>query len=498
MQIKHPNVSLQLKLGILVSTLIVTGLSGIISLNVIAHEKGVKREVRDSSRIIAEAVYNGIMFPMSQGDADAVRKELEDLKKDLKGGEIFIFGHNKKSATFASEKEKEGTELTKQVNSGELAMAIEELLRTGKTADRVYEEKVDGKPYLTLLLPIPHEEQCKQCHSGAEDAHGGGIMIRQSLESMYGNLTAQTYENILTGAAGCLVIIAILNFAIAKLVIRPVSSTIDHLSQRAIYLLGSADQVASASKILADGTTEQAASIEETSASLELMSLMTKKNAGNAGETENLLQETHTSVAQANQDMTSLTHSMAEISHASEEMSKIINSIDAIAFQTNLLALNAAVEAARAGDAGAGFAVVANEVRSLALRAAEAAKGTASLIVGTVRKVKEGSSLVGRTASGFAEVANHTAKACTLVAEIVMASREQSQGISQISEAVVDIEMVVQNNAAGAESTFAASEELNQLAKTMQGIVTELTALVGGSMTAMQKTGSQVMSRSPA
>lgn len=491
------NISLQVKIIALVAALIVVGLSCIVYLNNAAQEQSVKREALAAARIIARAIYNGVMVPMAQGDSDTVRKELSDLNKDLAGGEVIIFGHNKKSATFASDKSKEGTDVTSQVRSAELAGDIEELLRAGRAPDRAYEEWIDGKPYITMLQPIPREERCKQCHPGADEVHGGGLLVRQSLESMYVNMRKQMYKNVLTGAAGCLVIIVILYFAIAGLVIRPVKGAIGNLTQNAQQVLASADHVASASQALAEGAAEQAAGIEETSASLEEMSSMTKQNVENAGAADSFLKEANHAVERANKDMAGLIHSMTEISQASEETSKIVKTIDEIAFQTNLLALNAAVEAARAGEAGAGFAVVANEVRNLAMRAAEAAKNTATLIEGTVQKVKEGSALVGRTNTDFAEVAGYTAKACTLAGEIAAASREQSQGISQISQAVLEIDKVIQGNAAGAEESSAASEELNHLANEMQEVVMELSAIVGGSASAAGMAGQPVVNRSP-
>ena len=179
--------------------------------------------------------------------------------------------------------------------------------------------------------------------------------------------------------------------------------------------------------------------------------------------------------------MKKLTNAMKDISGASEETSKIVKTIDEIAFQTNLLALNAAVEAARAGEAGAGFAVVAEEVRNLAMRAAEAAKNTSVLIDGTVKKIKDGSDLVGKTNEGFVEVARSSGKVAELIGEISAASNEQAQGISQVSKAVAEMDKVVQQNAANAEESASASEEMNAQAQNMKGITNTLSLLIGAN-----------------
>ena len=186
-----------------------------------------------------------------------------------------------------------------------------------------------------------------------------------------------------------------------------------------------------------------AATLEQTSAALEQMSGLTKQNAEASGEANQMMKEADQTVSQANSAMDGLTNSMRSLSEASQETGKIIKTIDEIAFQTNLLALNAAVEAARAGEAGAGFAVVADEVRNLAMRAAEAAKNTASLIEDTIRRIDEGSSLVEQTNQTFGGMVESINKVAQMLEGITNASQEQSLGIEEINRAVANLENVI-------------------------------------------------------
>ncbi len=256
---------------------------------------------------------------------------------------------------------------------------------------------------------------------------------------------------------------------------------IDGLTEASDQVASASAQVASASQQLAEGASEQAAGLEETSSSMEEMSSMTKQNSDNASQANGLMKEASKVIEQASDSMTELTASMQEISQASGETAKIIKTIDEIAFQTNLLALNAAVEAARAGEAGAGFAVVAEEVRNLAMRAADAAKNTANLIEGTVKKIGAGSGLVDKTNEAFKAVAEKSKKVNDLVGEIAAASQEQAQGVGQVSTAVAEMDKVVQANAASAEENASAGEEMNAQAESMKDFVGQLAALVGGA-----------------
>jgi len=252
------------------------------------------------------------------------------------------------------------------------------------------------------------------------------------------------------------------------------------LSTAAVEVGSASARISGVAQSLAQGSSEQAASIQETSSSLEEMAAMTRANADHARQADALMGETTRVVDNANKSMAQLIESMKAVSAASQETAKIIKTIDEIAFQTNLLALNAAVEAARAGEAGAGFAVVADEVRALAMRAAEAAKNTAILIEDTVGKVKEGSELVTKAAEAFSQVTGSTNKVKELVAEIAAASGEQAQGVEQINKAVAEMNTVTQQTAANAEESASAAEELATQSEVMKGVVSELVALLKG------------------
>ncbi|HTH47954.1 MAG TPA: methyl-accepting chemotaxis protein [Candidatus Limnocylindria bacterium] len=285
---------------------------------------------------------------------------------------------------------------------------------------------------------------------------------------------------LLLGLAGALLTGVVVAFLIIRSTNHVLTVVTASLSSGANQTALAASQVATASHSLAEGASEQAAALEETGASLEEMASMTRRNADNAQNAKSVAVQARESADTGARQMKALLVAMDSIKLASEEITKILKSIDEIAFQTNILALNAAVEAARAGEAGAGFAVVADEVRNLAQRCAVAAKETAAKIEDSVKKSHEGAQLSAGVAESFSAIEAKVQELDCLVAEIATACLEQSQGISQVNTAVIQMDKVTQGNAASAEESASASEELSGQAETLRGAVAKLQQMVGG------------------
>jgi methyl-accepting chemotaxis protein len=294
-----------------------------------------------------------------------------------------------------------------------------------------------------------------------------------------------------TGAAfGVTVFGIILAFVLSRGIIRVfkvVTETMASLRQSATQTATSSAQFEESSQDMAEGATEQAASLEEISSALEQIASMTRKNAENTNQANSLSAEAREAAGKGAGAMNRMNDAIQRIKKSSDETAKIIRTIDEIAFQTNLLALNAAVEAARAGEAGKGFAVVADEVRNLAQRSAQAAKDTTSLIETSQDNSNNGVEASAEVTEILSMITEKINTVSQLMGEISNASNEQTLGIDQVNQAVAQMDKVTQASAATTEQSASASADMSRQAKEMEEMVDMLALEVGGSKVARAK-----------
>ena len=332
--------------------------------------------------------------------------------------------------------------------------------------DRVYSGQAGGKYAVITPLKIGKESA----------AWGVGVLVPSSV--IYSDANKSMWIQLGIGLIFMLGALAVL-WVVSGRLTRPIQSVINNLADIAAQVTSASSEIAGASQKMADGASAQAANLEETSASLEEMSSMTKRNSENAHQANIVTLEAKGAAETGVNAMKRMGEAINQIKQSSDQTAKIIKTIDEIAFQTNLLALNAAVEAARAGEAGMGFAVVAEEVRSLAKRSADAARSTTALIDEAKNNADRGVIVSSEVADILTRIGGSVSRVAQLVAEVHAAGQEQSQGIDQISRAVSDMDQVVQANAANTEESASASLELERQAKDLYEMVNQLTSIVG-------------------
>lgn len=395
-------------------------------------------------------------------------------------------------------------------NSTKIQIPFEEkALREFMAGKEKYEVVEDGCYRVAVPLLNNMHAGCAECHG----LNTSGRIVMGSVNTyvpLAGMMAQARQDAMLTSGiiaavlAGLIVFIGVF---VRKAMMKPIEGVINVLSQTAGQVNDSAQHISSSSQGLAEGASEQASSLEETSSSLEEMASMTRQNAQSAQRTKDLANQTRQAAetgAHSTQEMNSVVvgiksssdemkAAMDAVKMSNAEVSKIIKTIDEIAFQTNILALNAAVEAARAGEAGMGFAVVAEEVRNLAQKSAQAARETANKIEASVARTDQGvrvsekvtenlQALVVKSQEvekNLQEIVEKARQVDGLVGEIATASSEQSQGIDQVNKAVSEMDKVTQSTASHAEESAAAAEEMTAQAAALRDAVQQLQVMVG-------------------
>ncbi len=476
------NVRIEVKIiGIAVGISFFAFLVGVIGLMNMAKINKMSTQIYEKELLgvshIKEAYVNLICFARAEKNVMLSFTKQDKLRyAKLHSTNEALYLSNLKNAAPLLETEQEKAEYAKMDNAwAEYSQMSKQVIELAMA-----EELTEAKPSIELAMGPARAKI-----NAVTDILEGLTRMKEANAKKLSENAASIYKSsrlvliaIITGG----VILAIaLGVFLSFTITGPLKRVIEGLTNGSDQVAAASIEVSNASQQLAEGASQQAASIEETSASLEEMSSITKLNADNANDANRIMGETEKFSERATASMQQLSDSMRKISEASEETSKIIKTIDEISFQTNLLALNAAVEAARAGEAGAGFAVVADEVRNLAMRAADAAKNTSTMIEGTLKRVKEGSTILEQTSGEFSQMASSALKVGELVEKITAASGEQSTMIEQIRRVFTEMSQVVQGTAANAEESASASEELSAQALQMRESVEDVTRIMGGS-----------------
>ena len=352
---------------------------------------------------------------------------------------------------------------------------------------------------LAYARPVIMSESCMACHGNPANSRSGdgkdilGFQMENwkagdrrgayVLTIPVSQVDGPVREAMLTAVSWTIpsaIIILLTSVGVVMRINKRLMQNTDHLENGSQQLAAASGQVSSASQRLAEGASEQAASLEETSSSLEEIATVTKRNAENAHQAKEYSHQARTAAESGLAEMENMISAMSEIHKSGDKIAKIIRTIDEIAFQTNILALNAAVEAARAGEAGLGFAVVADEVRNLARRSADAAKETAEIIEESIIKSRAGSEISRQVAEGLSVIVSKAREVDDIVGQISLASEEQSQGVALINTSVNQLDTVTQGNAAAAEQSASASEELRSQASLLHEMVADLRTMVTG------------------
>jgi len=396
------------------------------------------------------------------------------------------------SALAASDAEAQATAAALQAASDKLAYDPTLQRQAADLVVRLDDIHTRSKAAFTQMIAAPSPDTQSAIASLQQDRKN----LDQSLKDLYELVGVHTFQaelddvtasNTRQGALSLGLFLMALLVAIGSVYIMekqvnsPLRDLAERLTQGAHQVADSAGQVSTASQTMLNSSSRQTASLEETSASSEQIRAMAQTNTENCRKTAALVTMSQDKFVHTNRSLADLNLAMNEIDASSGKISKIIKLIDEIAFQTNILALNAAVEAARAGSAGMGFAVVAEEVRNLSQRCAQAAHDSAAIIEESIAKSLSGKVKVDEVTAAIHAITEESSKVKQLVDQISTASGEQTTGIAQIARAIQEMERVTMASTAGAQTSSELADALTTESDGLKEIVHILTTVVEGS-----------------
>lgn len=510
--IKRYSKGLKFKIISSITSLLFLVIGGIIFLNTREGHGHMTTEMERNGKILAYNTLLAIRAPMSVGENETIAKMFAEMEKGQLNVDFYVTDTQKK-ITWSTESSLIGKNLSQYIQNEDLMAAVDKSITSGQTPNKGFYETVEGSPFYTQVRPILNSQSCSQCHEANKPVLGA-FVSRESTAAMSHTLNRITWENIILGGLGFIIVVIILYRFIARQVIRPVkqmNSVLQDIAQGAGDLTARLEQkrtdeignlagwfntfveklqnvvqqvvdatrdfatitekITTESHDLASRTTQQAAAIAKTSTTINDFSQNLTQSTNEALAVNKEIASFNREINTKSELIQNVTATMTSINDSSRKISHIVKVINDISFQTNLLALNAAVEAARAGEAGRGFAVVAAEVRILAQRTSEASQDIERIVNDNVDATTTGTNLVNQTSQFFSSLLGVMDGILKKIQEITRFNQEQSLGVQQVNDMVSQLEEVINHNAI-------LSNELSENAKRMKNNSHQLTQLI--------------------
>ena len=480
----------------------------VISLAIIGERARTKGIVKREGEVLAAAVQGAMSESLARGDNDAVVEQFARLKNNAPNIDVFVFDFEGQ-VSFGTSTELVGQIVHNVTSNQKVEQAVVETLTGGDLRQGAYEEKVEGRPYLTVVRPILNSPRCHHCHGESRDVLGG-ILVRTSTESAARAIRVARNINAATGIVGSAAAVLLLHFLLVRVVrnlLQSVVSGSDVMAAASVELTGVSQQLSADSRETStrSQSVEEAlrdlsvtlgsvaVSMEQTSSASDAISVSTEEMTSSVAEIAREAESASITTADAVSESVRAMNAIEELVGEANEIGSVTNVINDISQQINLLALNATIEAARAGEAGRGFAVVANEVKNLAGQTSEAIEiiqariegiqGSTARIVGQVEgfskvvdKVNATVSVIAASVEEQSAVTNEIASSVSQSSAGVRQATEDvnriSAGIDSIAVDLTEVNQAAAQVSANSMTVNARAEECSKLATQMTGLIT--------------------------